>query len=251
MLLKFEKLRKIGEVYINPRNFKTMPLILKTWKDFLSLDEKTYGVYAKTIYNPKERFLVKNEEDGKIARELEGLYHEFLKEPLRFCSEECYEYQLKIKAFEGLPFANGWAGSKVALVGEAPGRKGCGLTGICFYRDASGMLLRKTFFSLGINPDFVYITNVVKCNPPENKLRGFGKKELELLERELDIIKPKALFAVGRTAHKALKKLGFEALYLKHPAWYVRRGVKEPNEEIIEEYKRVREAFISVNGGVF
>jgi len=250
MLLKFESLRRVGKVYINPKNFKTIPLFLKTWKDFLSLDEETYGVYAKTIYNPKERFLIKGREDEKKAHELVELYHEFLREPLTFCSKEYYKYQLKIKAFEGLPFANGWIGSKVVLVGEAPGRKGCGLTGICFYRDASGMLLRKTLFSLGINPDFVYITNVVKCNPPENKLTRFGKKELGLLERELNILKPKAIFAIGRTAHKALKKLGFEVLYLKHPAWYVRRGVKEPNEEIIEEYKEVREAFISINGEI-
>jgi len=250
MLLKFESLGRVGEVYINPKNFKTMPLFLKTWKDFLSLDEKIYGIYAKTIYNPKERFLVKGREDEKKAHELVELYHEFLREPLTFCSKKYYEYQLKIKAFEGLPFANGWIGSKVVLVGEAPGRKGCGLTGICFYRDASGMLLRKTLFSLGINPDFVYITNVVKCNPPENKLTRFGKKELGLLERELNILKPKAIFAIGRTAHKALKKLGFEVLYLRHPAWYVRRGVKEPNEEIIEEYKKVREAFISINGEI-
>jgi uracil-DNA glycosylase family 4 len=251
MLLRFESLKRIGEVYINPKNFKTMPLFLKTWRDLLSLDEKTYGVYAKTLYNPKERFLVKEEKDEKKAYELVKLYHEFLRSPLRFCSRENYEYQMKIKAFEGLPFANGWVGSKIALIGEAPGRKGCGLTGICFYRDASGMLLRKTLFSLGINPDFVYITNVVKCNPPENKLRGFGEKELGLLERELDILKPKAIFAIGRTAQKALKKLGLDAIYLKHPAWYVRRGIKEPNEEILEEYEEIRKAFVSIHGRVF
>lgn len=65
MLLKFESLGRVGEVYINPKNFKTMPLFLKTWKDFLSLDEKIYGIYAKTIYNPKERFLIKGREDEK------------------------------------------------------------------------------------------------------------------------------------------------------------------------------------------
>ena len=241
MLLMFESLKRVGEIYINPRNFKIMPLSLRTWKDLLSLDEKTYGLYARTIYNPKERFLVKNKEDREKALKLDELYRELLQNPLRFCHEEYYKYQLEVKAFEGLPFANGWVGSKVVLVGEAPGRKGCGLTGICFYRDASGMLLRKALFSLGINPDFLYITNVVKCNPPGNKLKGFDERELSLLKRELEILKPKAIFAIGRTAEKALRSIGFGAVYLRHPAWYVRRGVREPGEEMMEEYSKIME----------
>ena len=241
MLLMFESLKRVGEIYINPRNFKIMPLSLRTWKDLLSLNEKTYGLYARTIYNPKERFLVKNKEDREKALKLDELYRELLQNPLRFCHEEYYKYQLEVKAFEGLPFANGWVGSKVVLVGEAPGRKGCGLTGICFYRDASGMLLRKALFSLGINPDFLYITNVVKCNPPGNKLKGFDERELSLLKRELEILKPKAIFAIGRTAEKALRSIGFGAVYLRHPAWYVRRGVREPGEEMMEEYSKIME----------
>ena len=249
MLLRFENLKKVGEVYINPGNLRTIPFALRDWRDFLSLDEKTYGIYARTIYNPNERFLVVNERDEKTVRDLEGLYRELLKEPLRFCREEYHRYQLQVGEFEGLPFANGWVGSGVVLVGEAPGRKGCGKTGICFYRDASGMLLRKTLFSLGINPDFVYINNVVKCNPPGNRLRGFGEGELELLERELEVVKPRAIFAIGRTAEKALKRLGYEPAYLRHPAWYVRRGLREPNDEIMDEYSVINETFIEPGEG--
>ncbi|NJE61271.1 uracil-DNA glycosylase family protein [Thermococcus sp. 21S7] len=243
MLLRLENLKRVGELYINPANLKVIPLVLRDWRDFLSLDEKTYGIYARTIYNPGERFLVVNEGDERIALELENLYRELLEDPLRFCREEYHRYQLRVAKFEGLPFANGWVGSEVVLVGEAPGRKGCGKTGICFYRDASGTLLRKTLFTLGVNPDFVYITNVVKCNPPDNRLRGFGEGELELLRRELEVVKPRAIFAIGRTAEKALKRLGFEFTYLRHPAWYVRRGLREPNGEMLEEYSAIREAF--------
>lgn len=243
MFLSFRKLRKIGGVYLNPDNLRVMPLAIRDWRDFLALDEKTYGTYARTIYNPRERFLVVSEGDRRTAEELESLYREFLREPLRFCRREYHEYQLEIGEFEGLPFASGWAGSGVVLIGEAPGRKGCGKTGIPFYRDASGMLLRKTLFALGVNPDFVYVTNVVKCNPPGNRLRGFGEGALELLRRELEIVGPKAIFAVGKTAEKAMKRLGFGFTYLHHPAWYVRRGVREPNGELVEEYSAVKEAF--------
>ena len=173
MLLMFESLKRVSDIYINPRNYKIMPLFLRNWRDLLSLDEKTYGIYAKTIYNPKERFLIKSKKDEQKAFKLVELYNELLKNPTKFCHKEYYEYQLKVKQFEGLPFANGWVGSRVVLVGEAPGRKGCGYAGICFYRDASGILLRKALFTLGINPDFVYITNVLTSFPCER--RGFQR----------------------------------------------------------------------------
>lgn len=243
MLLELERLRKVGEVYLNPRNLKTTPLLIRDWRDFLSLDEKTYGVYARTIYNPSERFLVAGKRDVSVGKRLTELYQELLENPTYFCGEEKYRYQIRVGEFEGLPFANGWPGSGVALVGEAPGRRGCGRTGVCFYRDASGMLLRKVLFSMGINPDFVYITNVVKCNPPQNRLRGVPEGALELLAEELEILKLKTIFATGKTAERALTELGFDSVYLHHPAWYVRRGATEPNEEILKEYSGIKGVF--------
>ncbi|WP_297487127.1 uracil-DNA glycosylase family protein [Thermococcus sp.] len=242
MLLRLETLERAGKVYINPKNLRVRPLKLEDWRDLLSLDEKTYGTYARTVYNPEERFLVTDEKSEAKGIELSNLYRALLDNPEYFCGRENLEYQLKVGEFKGLPFANGFAGSKAILVGEAPGRRGCGKTGICFYRDASGMLLRKVLFSLGINPDFLYITNVVKCNPPENRLKKIPPGAYELLARELEILKPKAIFAVGRTAEKTLKELGYEAVYLKHPAWYVRRGVRRASGEILSEYVKIREA---------
>ncbi|ASJ10683.1 uracil-DNA glycosylase [Thermococcus sp. P6] len=243
MLLEFKKLKRMGEVYLNPGNLRVMPFLLRDWRDLLALDEKTYGTYARTIYNPEERFLVINDRDRRTAENLKDLYLELLREPVSFCREEYYRYQLRIGRFRGLPFSSGRPGSGIVLVGEAPGRKGCGRTGIPFYGDASGDLLRKTLFSLGVNPDFVYLTNVVKCNPPENRLRGFGEGELELLRRELEAVEPGSIFAIGRTAEKALKRLGFDFTYLKHPAWYVRRGIRGPEEAILDDYSPVKEAF--------
>ncbi|WP_456365869.1 uracil-DNA glycosylase family protein [Thermococcus sp.] len=241
MLLQPETLERVGEVYVNPNNLKVRPLMLEGWRDFLALDEKTYGTYARTIYNPEERFLVTDGKSESKGIELSGLYRSLLTNPEYFCGRENLEYQMKVREFEGLPFANGFVGSRVILVGEAPGRRGCGKTGICFYRDASGMLLRETLFSLGINPDFLYITNVVKCNPPENRLRKIPPGAYELLAMEVEVLKLKAIFAVGRTAEGALKELGYDAIYLRHPAWYVRRGVRRAGGEILAEYAKIRE----------
>ncbi len=242
MLLQLETLERAGKVYINPKNLKIRPLKLEDWRDLLSLDEKTYGTYARTIYNPEERFLVTDEKSEARGIGLSDLYRALLANPEYFCGWENLEYQRKVGEFKGLPFANGFAGSKVILVGEAPGRRGCGKTGICFYRDASGMLLREVLFSLGINPDFLYITNVVKCNPPENRLKKIPPGAYELLAGEIEVLKPKAIFAIGRTAQRALRELGYDASYLKHPAWYVRRGVRRASGEILSEYAKIREA---------
>ena len=60
--------------------------------------------------------------------------------------------------------------------------------------------------------------NIVKCNPPENKLKRFDDRKLSLLRKELEILRPKTIFALGRIAEKALKRIGFDAVYLRHPA---------------------------------
>jgi len=39
-----------------------------------------------------------------------------------------------------------------------------------------------------------------------------------------------------------LKRIDFDAVYLRHPAWYVRRGLREPSEEMLEEYEVIRKS---------
>ncbi|MBP1912600.1 hypothetical protein [Thermococcus stetteri] len=124
MLLGLEELKRTAGVYLNPKNLRVMPLYIRNWRDFLALDEKTYGVYARTIYNPSQRFLVVSDDDRQKARKLGELYRKLLENPSHFCGEENYRYQLKVGEFDGLPFANGWPGFGVVLVGEAPGRGG-------------------------------------------------------------------------------------------------------------------------------
>jgi len=39
-----------------------------------------------------------------------------------------------------------------------------------------------------------------------------------------------------------LKRIGFDAVYLRHPAWYVRRGLREPSEEMLGEYGVIKKS---------
>lgn len=101
--------------------------------------------------------------------------------------------------------------ARVMVVGEAPGRQE-DLVGRPFVGRA-GRLLDSTLGSVGAARGRVYITNVVKCRPPGNRLpRG---NEIDAcvgahLSRELDAIRPKVTVLLGRTAAKAL--LGADSL---------------------------------------
>ncbi len=90
--------------------------------------------------------------------------------------------------------------AELMFVGEAPGRDE-DLQGRPFVGRA-GQLLTKIIGAMKFNREDVYITNVVKCRPPNN--RNPNKEEIEtcknyLLE-QIEMIKPRAIVALGRVA---------------------------------------------------
>lgn len=88
--------------------------------------------------------------------------------------------------------------ARIMFVGEAPGRNEA-KTGRPFC-GAAGKLLDELLAGLGIPRAEVYITNIVKDRPPEN--RDPFPDEIALygpyLDRQIAIIRPKALVALGR-----------------------------------------------------
>ena len=100
----------------------------------------------------------------------------------------------------------------VMLIGEAPGYwedvKGRPFVG------AAGKILDEMLSKAGISRSDVYITNVVKCRPPEN--RDPRTSEIETctpyLDRQIRIVKPKFVVTLGRHATSyVLAKVGFES----------------------------------------
>jgi DNA polymerase len=93
---------------------------------------------------------------------------------------------------EGNPHA------QVMFIGEAPG----------FHENeqkrpfvgVSGQLLRKTMIANGFNPEEVFITNIIKFRPPEN--RDPTPQEIEyfkpFLDKQIEIISPNVIVTVGR-----------------------------------------------------
>ncbi|HEX7119460.1 MAG TPA: uracil-DNA glycosylase [Longimicrobiales bacterium] len=94
--------------------------------------------------------------------------------------------------------------AELVVVGEAPGFEE-DRTGLPFVGPA-GKLLDLMLLSIGFPRESVYICNVLKCRPPNN--RDPQRDEVEAcsayLRRQLDLIAPRALLAVGKFAAQTL-----------------------------------------------
>ena len=83
-------------------------------------------------------------------------------------------------------------------VGEAPGKKE-DETGLPFV-GASGKLLNELLSKIGMLREDIYITNIVKYRPPENRDPSKEEKTafLPYLKKQIDIIRPKIVITLGR-----------------------------------------------------
>ncbi len=92
----------------------------------------------------------------------------------------------------------------LVLVGEAPGREE-DEKGFPFVGEA-GRLLDKILFAMKLNRQDVYICNVIKCRPPDN--RDPQAEEIaaceQFLKQQLTLIKPRLIIALGRFAAQSL-----------------------------------------------
>jgi uracil-DNA glycosylase len=103
-------------------------------------------------------------------------------------------------------FGMGNPQADIMFIGEAPGQDE-DLQGFPFVGRA-GKLLDKMLFALKLKREEIYIANVLKCRPPNN--RDPLPAEVELcepyLKKQIDIIKPKIIVALGRISAQVLLK---------------------------------------------
>lgn len=94
--------------------------------------------------------------------------------------------------------------ARLVVVGEGPGRTE-DETGRPFVGRA-GELLTKILEAIKLPRDQVFICNVVKCRPPENRLPQYDEIAacLPFLYRQIELVKPKAILAMGGTAAQSL-----------------------------------------------
>lgn len=170
--------------------------LLSIIKDF-----KEYMFYLKKMgieYVPvSSEFITQNSPDSKSLSPEESLQN--LRKVIGNC-RKCKLYQGRTR----IVFGVGNPRSEIVFVGEGPGRDE-DLQGEPFVGDA-GQLLTKIIESMGLKRQDVYIANVVKCRPPNN--RNPEPDEIESCEpfllRQLEIIKPKIICALGTFAAQTL-----------------------------------------------
>lgn len=115
-----------------------------------------------------------------------------------------YKYRLKNNYIPVI--GEGSLDAQIVFIGEAPGKNEA-LTGKPFC-GVSGKVLDKLLNHIDLDRDRIYITNIVKDRPQDN--RDPSKKEIELytpfLIRQLEIIQPKIIATLGRFSMEFMMK---------------------------------------------
>ncbi len=157
-------------------------------------------------------------------------------------------------------FGSGNEEARLVFVGEGPGADE-DAQGLPFVGRAGQLLTQmidNTASKEGIpvRRENVYIANVVKCRPPENRTPLPDEMEIcgEFLFRQLLVIKPKAICALGSTAAKALlatkdgvtrlrgnwhKWRDIPVMVTYHPSYLLRPYNQNAKKEAWEDLKKV------------
>lgn len=162
------------------------------------------------------------------------------------------------KERNSIVFGSGNPKAKLLFVGEGPGAEE-DKQGLPFVGRA-GQLLTKIIEAMGMNREEVYIANVVKCRPPENRVPEPDEINqcLPFLKSQIDLINPKLVVALGLTAARVLTqtehtmgnlrgqfhsiswKPELQVMPTYHPAYLLRNP--SAKKTVWEDMKKVKEA---------
>jgi uracil-DNA glycosylase len=103
-------------------------------------------------------------------------------------------------------FGEGNPNADIMIIGEAPGRDE-DLQGMPFVGRA-GQLLTKILESIGFNREDVFIGNICKCRPPENRPPETGEVDKcePYLKKQIELINPAFILSLGLTSINTLLK---------------------------------------------
>ncbi|MBR6408550.1 MAG: uracil-DNA glycosylase [Clostridia bacterium] len=106
-------------------------------------------------------------------------------------------------------FGMGRTDSEVLFVGEGPGQTE-DETGLPFVGRA-GQLLDKIMSGVGMYRKDIYITNIVKCRPPQNRDPRPEEQQqcMKWLDRQIEIMHPRIIVCLGRISAQVLIKPDF------------------------------------------
>ena len=117
-----------------------------------------------------------------------------------------------------LVFADGTPGSRLMLVGEAPGaeedKQGLPFVG------RSGQLLDRMLAAIGLDRTKVYIANIVPWRPPGNRTPTPVETQicLPFIQRQIELCNPEVLVTIGQPSSGAL--LGIQGIMKNRGRWF-------------------------------
>ncbi len=113
--------------------------------------------------------------------------------------------------------------TNLMFVAEAPGRQE-DLIGTPFVGN-SGQLFDKILEAVDITRDEIYLTNIVKCRPPENRNPTDKEKQacLPYLRNQVALIHPKIIVCLGRVAAQTIIRPDFK-ITKEHGIFFERKG---------------------------
>ena len=122
-------------------------------------------------------------------------------------------------------FGGGAEDAEILLIGEGPGQhedeQGKPFVG------RAGKLLDDMLEMVNLNRSKVYIANIVKCRPPQNRdpLNVEQDACIDWLRRQTALLRPKIIVCLGRIAAKSIIKNDFR-ITQEHGQWFERDGIQ-------------------------
>lgn len=248
---------------------------LESYLKFQFLDNQL--IYLDTKKSIEQQKNIIDKQDTKITIEPDTIIGEsnsqifissndlFATEPDWVRSNNLDDLYLNIKDCQKCPlgltrknfvFGSGNPKADIMFIGEAPGADE-DEQGLPFVGKA-GQLLTKIIESINLKRDEVYICNILKCRPPNNRKPIISETdECEpYLHKQIELIKPKFIVALGLTSAETLLKkkvkmseiegklfeyLGTKMLVTYHPAALLRNP--EWKKNVWEVMKKLRSLY--------
>ncbi len=182
------------------------------------------------------------------AKKAAGTNLESLRQEVLNCTA-CDLYMTK----RNTVFGSGNPAASLMFIGEAPGEEE-DKQGLPFVGRA-GQLLTKIVEAMGLKREDVYIANILKCRPPNNRM-PLPTEILaceENLKRQIDMIRPKVICTLGKFASQTLLKTttpisvlrgtfqeynGIKVMPTFHPAYLLRNP--QDKKLVWEDMKKIR-----------
>ena len=225
---------------MNPK-FRDIIMDMKSYLEYLKL----IGIEALPLFETKAADLLSNPSlHAPSAKTLEEIRREL---------GECQRCKLH-RTRRTLVFGEGSEKAKLMFVGEGPGYDE-DVQGRPFVGKA-GQLLTKIIQSINLQREEVYITNIIKCRPPQN--RNPEPDEIEccnpFLLKQINAIQPQIICALGTFAAQSLLKTnikisalrgrfyeleGIKVIPTYHPAYLLRNP--ERKREVWQDMKMISE----------